>query len=847
MKLRQKTLLMIGLTLTGLTSVIYLTSSTILLGSLRKAEEQEARQVVNGVLSVFTQTTNDFNNRFADWSAWDDTYAFIEDRNPEYIKSNLIPETLTSLKVNLVVFVDPKGNLVYQTAFDWKTQKQFPIPDTLKTRLNLQDPLLQNSLQGSKEGIMMLPSGPVFISSRPILTSQGTGPIRGTLIFGRNLDQSVIERLSKITRFPIKIERIDSPQLPPDFQKIREVLLEKNEIFVQPVTEEIITGYVLIHDIYNQPALILKVNIPREIYRQSKISLNYLILTILLVGFIFSAGTILLIEKFVLSRLTDLSKGVNQISQTKDIHQRLNISGGDELAYLAEQINQMLATLVQVETEQREEKARYKAVVEQATDGIYLFDAYSKEILDANPSFLNLLGYNFEQLRSLKIYDLIGHDLASVDANIERVLAEKKYRIAERSYRCQNGSLIDFEVSSSLIFYRGREIICTVVRDITERKEVEKALRQSEEHYRLLFKNNPHPMWVYDLDSLAFLAVNDAAIYHYGYTDKQFTNMQVIHLYLAEDIPRLMKHVSQEKNGIDFTGVWKHRRHNGTLIDVEITSCAFKFGEKNVELVLAHDVTDRKRAEQELYQAKEIAEAANLAKSQFLANMSHELRTPLNAIIGYSEILQEDATDLGFLAFVSDLQKIEKSGRHLLQLINEILDLSKIEAGRMNLDLEWFNVLFLVEEVLTTIEPLLAANDNQISCNFLLDNPQVYADETKVRQILLNLLSNATKFTRNGQVSCQVWEQLEEGFSWINFEVKDTGIGIGEEQISCLFQPFTQADASTTRQYGGTGLGLAIAQKFCQMMGGKITVESVLEQGSIFTISLPRIVLPLEI
>lgn len=262
----------------------------------------------------------------------------------------------------------------------------------------------------------------------------------------------------------------------------------------------------------------------------------------------------------------------------------------------------------------------------------------------------------------------------------------------------------------------------------------------------------------------------------------------------------------------------------------ELTQLAVAFNDMSGRLLETH---------QRLEEARGLAEDANQAKSAFLANMSHELRTPMNAIIGYSEMLVEEAEDLGQEDFIPDLEKILAAGKHLLALINDVLDLSKIEAGKMTLFLETFQAQDLIDDVRATIAPLVSKNNNKLVVDLDNELGEITADETKVRQTLFNLLSNACKFTENGTVTVRAWRRKGPIGERVVFEVEDTGIGMTQEQVNKVFDEFTQADSSTTRKYGGTGLGLSISKKFCQMMGGDITLVSEAGKGTTFTVDLP--------
>jgi PAS domain S-box-containing protein len=284
-------------------------------------------------------------------------------------------------------------------------------------------------------------------------------------------------------------------------------------------------------------------------------------------------------------------------------------------------------------------------------------------------------------------------------------------------------------------------------------------------------------------------------------------------------------------------------RADGSSFPVEYWSYPMiKDGELVGAVVAFVDITERLQLQNDIVAAQALAEKANQAKSAFLANMSHELRTPMNAIIGYSEMLAEDAKDDGLDDMLVDLGKITAAGKHLLSLINDILDLSKIEAGKMDLFLETFPVAEMMNDVANTAVSLIEKNNNTSELVIAEDVGDLHADMTKIRQVLFNLISNAAKFTKEGTITLRASREMHDELPWIRFAVSDTGIGIPEDKIDQIFEEFSQADESTTKDYGGTGLGLTLTKRFCEMMGGSIKVESVTGSGSTFIFSIPAIV-----
>jgi len=473
------------------------------------------------------------------------------------------------------------------------------------------------------------------------------------------------------------------------------------------------------------------------------------------------------------------------------------------------------------------------------------FDGFFKNL---NPSWERVLGFTTAELTGRPRVEFIHPEDREATAQEVARLQHGEVTLAfENRYLCKDGSykwLLWNAVSAS-----DQHVIYAVARDITGRKRAEAELRESEDRYRKLFELNPQPAWIYDRETLRFLAVNQAALSNYGYTHEEFLSMTIQGIRPPEEIPALLKSIATLHDGRREYGVWRHRRKDGTILPVEITSYSFLFGGRPADFVIAVDITERQRAEQERQKFTQSLETANRElelqnreveratrlKSKFLASMSHELRTPLNAIVGFSDLLAEGTPGDLNAKQKRFVNHIKQGSIHLLQLINDILDLSKIEAGQLELHCEDFLVADALPEVLSTIRPLAMAKNIQVRQKLETERP-IYADRVRFKQVLYNLLSNAVKFTaKDGNIEVRSWD---EGAS-VCLSVTDTGIGVRPEDQEMIFEEFRQVEG-TARSHEGTGLGLAITKRLVEQQGGKIWLESEPGKGSRFSFTLPH-------
>jgi PAS domain S-box-containing protein len=531
---------------------------------------------------------------------------------------------------------------------------------------------------------------------------------------------------------------------------------------------------------------------------------------------------------------------------------------------LNESLRREIAERERVHDELRGSEGRLQAVVTGVVDGIVTLDEHGV-VSSANATALQMFGYGEEELIGQPITCVLPEqkwEELTTFAGRDMLAGAKRWpRItAEVSGRKRDDSTFPMELCLSQMTLGPRRMFVGIVRDITARREWEHRINAVNEQLQVMTRLQQAILDGADCSIIStdqrgvIRSFNAAAERLLGYSAGEVIGRhtpEIIHddtevteraaalsLELGRPIaPGFETFVAKARMGEPYESEWTYIRKDGSAFPVllSVTALRGEHGELTGFLGIGRDITRRREDAERLRRAKEVAEAANLAKSQFLANMSHELRTPLNGIMGYSYLLREEARERGLDSIVPDLDQIYAAGKHLLDLINDILDLAKIEAGRVELHLEEFDVSAMLDGVVTTVSPLTSRNGNTLVRRGTAELGTMRADLTRIRQILFNLLSNAAKFTENGTITLEA----DRSADWITLTVADTGIGMTPEELDRVFDEFAQADPSTTRRYGGTGLGLTITREVCQLMGGSIDVVSRPGHGSRFTVRVP--------
>jgi len=514
-------------------------------------------------------------------------------------------------------------------------------------------------------------------------------------------------------------------------------------------------------------------------------------------------------------------------------------------AMLERSLELSVKELLEARDKATQAQARLTDAIESISEGFSLYDADDK-LLIYNRRYLDMHGsHSIEVVKQGVLFETIlrnavaSGEIRDADGRGDAWVAERLAR-----HRDPKGTHLQRRSDGRWIQINERKTVdggtVATYTDITDVKQAEQAIQESEQRLRVIAEAAPMAVAIVTFDDGVIRYANQRFGEMFGLEGSAALGVQVKTLYADPQHRERFIGALKEHGHVEGMEMLL-KRAAGEEFWALIASQRVQFEGRPAMINGLADISDRKRMEGELHKAIWASEQATRAKSDFVASMSHELRTPLNAIIGYSEMLVEDAQSAGRESETADLRKIQDAGKHLLGLIDNILDLSKIEAGKMTLYLETFELRPMIDGVAATVIPLARKTGNALVINCADEVGTIHSDLTKVRQILFNLFSNACKFTRNGTITLTALRDSKEAGDWIEFQVRDTGIGMTPDQQAKVFEAFTQADESTTRSYGGTGLGLAITKSVCRLLGGDVTLTSAAGRGTTFMVRLPAV------
>ncbi|MFZ5645869.1 MAG: PAS domain S-box protein [Bacillota bacterium] len=625
MALRKKTLIIVIVTLAVLMLIIYLITRNTMLDSYSRLEGELVEKNVETAVNAINNDVLMLSATTADWSGWDDTYEFIQNENSNYLKDNLVDTSFTVNRLNLMLFINSSGRFVSGKGFDLTGNKQAPVPEAiLREHLSKNSPLLDHeNEESSVTGIILIPDGPMLISSRPITTSDHKGPIRGTLIMGRYLNSREQENISRMLQLNISTEPVGR-YLSPDFNEALNEITPGKPLFVKPLNNDTVAGYTLLKDIYGKPALILKIEMSREVFRQGQVSSLYLLTSLLAAGIVFAVVIVFLLERTILSRLAELSLSVDRIGSSSDFSGRVKVEGNDELSNLGTMLNRMLAALEMSRDRLMVSEEQYRGLFEalNKTKAKYeeLFDALPVCVFEvdqngwytlANRACYQQFGYREEDIGDgLNVVDVVApSDRDRAIENVKTVLKGIHLDAGEYTALRRDGTTYPAVVHTRPIIREGSIVgLRGVLLDITNMKKTQEALRESEEKYRSILENIEDTYFETDLNgNITFF--NDKGCEMTGYSREELTGAHYSTYALPEDVPILF----EEYNRIFRTGMpgklldWAIKRKDGSKVYFEASVSPIRNNEGKITGFrgIARDITERREVEEKLRESEE--------------------------------------------------------------------------------------------------------------------------------------------------------------------------------------------------------------------------------------------------
>ncbi len=600
--LRKRILSAIGAIFASLVLALYVVSRIILISNFQDLEEQYVRQNVERARSALFDDLNALDTMLFDWAAWDSTYVFVQDINMAYINSNLVDETFTSARLDLMLFANRDNQVVFSKAFDRDEEIEAPTPPGLMSHLQA-DKLFNHADESSYiAGVIMLLRSPWLVASRPILTSQEEGPIQGTMIMGRRLGDDYVERLAGSIHASLAVERFNASQLPDDFEDARNAFLtsfpQDRAIWINPLSDHRVAGYTIIQDIYGDPALLLRVDMPRDIYRRGQTSMLYLVFLLLVGGLGATGLSSWMANRIVITRLERLNADVSGIGVSENLSDRVAVSGNDELAGLGRAINEMLVAIERSQTKLLESEERYRTLFERTANPILIINMEGRYV-DCNEAALAFLECSRETLLTKTVDDFIPPNRID-ELEAHWVLWEEGGAIDTEYWI--NGQIKILELTITPARWQDERVIFGIGKDITERKRTEQALRRSEKRFRDIARTTGD--WIWEMDTRGvYTYVSPVVEQVLGYTPEDMIGQShtvFIRTDIADELGAMARQAFEEGSAIQISAPYVHREGRTVIMEMSGLTLTDEQGRVVGYRGVCHDVTPQRQMEERL-------------------------------------------------------------------------------------------------------------------------------------------------------------------------------------------------------------------------------------------------------
>lgn len=803
MGLRRKTTIVICLSLVLLTLLMYLGLRQVLIKNVFVQENEDVREDMVRVIKAVEHEQRELQRLSNDYSQWDDSYTFVNDGNQEFIDLNMLDATFTNLKINLIVYINNAGNIVYAKGFDLTKNSAVPVPDGLKKEISGQQLLLQNANSPQAiSGILTLSEGSMMIGACPIIHSDGKGPVGGILLMGRFIDANYIKQLSGTTNLNLAIQEMKGLDQLPEYQLAYFSINPTQPFFVQTPSQDTAACYTVLNDLYGKPALIARVLVPRDMFKRGAVIIYYAGLFVIIEGFLMGLLILYLMERLVLSRLFRLSKEIKHIGRT-GLGVRVTQDSTDELGQLAGAINNMLADLQATNLE-------ITNILENISDSFVSYDG------NLRYTYINKAA---EQMLGVDRNVLIGQIMEENLPQYSPLVLEKYHQVLHERQAQHFEVYFDFlDKWLELNVYPTPKGISVYFRDVSERKlKEDMALRQSEELFFQAFHRNPIMMAILSTEHGTFVDANEVLLKTLGYGRDELIDHSVLRMNVLKDneANRMWEAVLLETGKLENVEITFYTKQGESRRGL-LWSYAFYSDGQPCNLAAVIDITEQRRMQAEF----ERLDRLNLV-GEIAASIAHEIRNPMTTVRGLLQMLNEQEEHLeNHPYFNLMIEELDRANT----IISEFLSIAQNKA----VDLKWKSL----DSIVRALFPLIQADANYSGTVVKLelsDPPELLLDEGEIRQMILNLARNGLEAMPDGGI-------LRVGTLTDNDEVvlyiTDQGQGLAPGLLDKLGTPFL-----TTKE-NGTGLGLAICYSIAAHHGARIAVETGV-RGTTFRVHFP--------